>query len=1194
MPFILSFSQIGRESGSEVGGKGANLGQMVRGGLPVPPGFVVTTEAYMRFLKNNRLEDEIKSALSGVNVDDLASLNSVSEKIRSMIMEARIPDFIERDIKEAYIQLSLGKEMKGVSGPALDMIKAGRGECMVAVRSSATSEDLAGASFAGQLESYLSIHGRGALFEAIKKCWTSLFTPRVIFYRKTKGFNDFPSMGVIVQRMIQAEKAGVMFTVNPMNKDASQMVIESSWGYGESIVSGLVTPDVHMIDKATGSVISRRIGRKKWLRRMDPLSGNVIKENVEQSRVNAETLLPAEVRKLWELGRRVEEYYGGEPQDIEWCIEKNRAFLVQTRPVTTLGSQTVQHGGEVGGDVLVTGFGASPGSAKGKVRLVADTTDASAIEQGEILVTRMTNPSMVLLMRKAAAIVTDEGGITCFSGETKILTNLGFRKIGEIHASHEGLMVPSLNRNTLKIEWKPIIAAIKRKSNTIEIETSQKGVMKGNILQLTPDHHMLTLKERKVTEKEIREILSDNDGLMIAQYLPAVGSSNEKDQKLAYLLGALLTDGHVMHNTRRGSINFIQKPTCDKIEFIKAVTGILEERTNKRVSVYPKKESCGFIRGKKAVGTASSHMVFSKQFAEYIDVQEQQLVGTLLNSDESLSYSLLAGVIDGDGCLCNNRISIYCSDESLLQSVIVACLRIGTIPQVTNNRTIYNVQIVEKLDEILKYTKRVKGDVRYRVPGTRLFNARQIIGDIVDDVNYKGRIKPYVNGNLLIDSRKVQGFLLPMVEGQVKEELMSLMNSDFRMLRTSKVRDVGIQDVYNITVQDNHNYIVFTDRYTPIIVNNCHASIVSRELGVPCIVGTGNATNVLKNGQEVTVDATNGKVYETKEGIPQTISQIPAEVSMDILDIPLQQAGMAAGRGEEIEKKQSEEFTATSIKANIAFPEAAERAAPKVDGVGLLRAEHMLAQSGKHPVMLARNDPEELIRIIEEGIGAIAKAFHPKPVWYRTLDARTDEFREMEGGGSEPQEPNPMLGWHGIRRSLDEPDVFRCELQAIRNLREKGLDNVCIMLPFIISVEELKRAKAMISFPVKVGIMVETPAAAALMEDFCREGIAFASIGSNDLTQLVLGVDRNNAKIAGLYTEFHPAVLATMRSIIRSCRKHNVEVSLCGESGSNPRMAEFLVEAGIDSISVEVDAIDSIRSTVAKTERKLLLNRLRG
>ena len=312
-----------------------------------------------------------------------------------------------------------------------------------------------------------------------------------------------------------------------------------------------------------------------------------------------------------------------------------------------------------------------------------------------------------------------------------------------------------------------------------------------------------------------------------------------------------------------------------------------------------------------------------------------------------------------------------------------------------------------------------------------------------------------------------------------------------------------------VTTMTNPSMVPLMKKATAIITNEggmtCHASIVSRELGVPCIVGTGNATEVLKDGQDIVVDATNGKVYEPGEE-PQAAEQTAPMPSMEVLDNPAEEREYAHAQP----NGDGENLTATSIKANIAFTEAAEKAVHKADGVGLLRAEHMLAQSGRHPAALAKHDPEELVRIIEEGIGKIARIFHPKPVWYRTLDARTDEFRELKGGENEHHESNPMLGWHGVRRSIDEPDVFRCEIQALKNLRENGLDNVSVMLPFIISVEELRRAKSMIDFPIGVGIMVETPAAVEQIDEFCKEGISFASIGSNDLTQLALGVDRNN------------------------------------------------------------------------------------
>ena len=260
----------------------------------------------------------------------------------------------------------------------------------------------------------------------------------------------------------------------------------------------------------------------------------------------------------------------------------------------------------------------------------------------------------------------------------------------------------------------------------------------------------------------------------------------------------------------------------------------------------------------------------------------------------------------------------------------------------------------------------------------------------------------------------------------------------------------------------------------------------------------------------------------------------------------------------------------------------------------------MILKYGKHPAKLVREGKrEEYIKILLDGIRPIAKAFHPKPVWVRTLDARSDELRHLEGGEEEPKEANPMLGWHGIRRSLDEPELLKAEFEAIKRLHAEGLDNVHVMLPFIISVEEFKKAKAIakeVGLPetCKIGIMIETPSAALTIEDFCKEGIAFASIGSNDLTMLTLGVDRNNAKISKLYSEMHPAVLKLIEHTIKTCKKYGVESSICGEAPSNiPEMVEFLVRQGITSISVNIDAIQRTREIIAKTEKEILKEILR-
>ena len=285
--------------------------------------------------------------------------------------------------------------------------------------------------------------------------------------------------------------------------------------------------------------------------------------------------------------------------------------------------------------------------------------------------------------------------------------------------------------------------------------------------------------------------------------------------------------------------------------------------------------------------------------------------------------------------------------------------------------------------------------------------------------------------------------------------------------------------------------------------------------------------------------------------------------------------------------------TKTSVKVNIAFPQIPENIPKISDGVGLLRIEHMVINSGFHPAKLVREGrKEDYIQILLNGIRPIAKAFYPKPVWVRTLDARSDEFRNLKGGEDEPKEDNPMLGWHGIRRSLDEPELLKAEFEAMKRLHDEGLDNVQVMLPFVISVDELKKSKEIakqVGLPkkCKLGIMVETPAAALIIEDFCKEGIGFASFGSNDLTQTTLGVDRNNAKISQIFNEEHPAVLKLMEMVVKTCNKYGVESSICGEAPSNrPEIVKFLVRNGIRSISANIDAVQKVKETVSSLEKE--------
>jgi pyruvate, water dikinase len=297
----------------------------------------------------------------------------------------------------------------------------------------------------------------------------------------------------------------------------------------------------------------------------------------------------------------------------------------------------------------------------------------------------------------------------------------------------------------------------------------------------------------------------------------------------------------------------------------------------------------------------------------------------------------------------------------------------------------------------------------------------------------------------------------------------------------------------------------------------------------------------------------------------------------------------------------SKPITATEIKVNISEPDRAQAAAATLaDGVGLLRIEHMILGMGKTPNWYIKGGKsEEYIEELVKGIKIVADAFYPRPVWVRTLDAPTDEFRAMEGGEGEPVEHNPMLGWRGIRRDLTETDHFRLEIKAFKKLHEMGLTNVGIMLPMVQHVSEFQKAKAIMfdegldMEKIDIGIMVETPGAALTIEDFIEDGIDFVSFGTNDLTQYTLAVDRNNENVAGLYSEMHPGVIKLIEYVVERCNEAGVKTSICGQAGSYPEMAKRLVEIGITSISANIDAVAVVRETVARAEKILMLKALR-
>ena len=357
-----------------------------------------------------------------------------------------------------------------------------------------------------------------------------------------------------------------------------------------------------------------------------------------------------------------------------------------------------------------------------------------------------------------------------------------------------------------------------------------------------------------------------------------------------------------------------------------------------------------------------------------------------------------------------------------------------------------------------------------------------------------------------------------------------------------------------------------------------HAAIVSRELGVPAVVGVETATSQLDDGRPITIDGDKGTI---EAGAAEPETEDPVEAVRP--DTPVKP------------------MTATEVKVNVSIPEAAKRAAATgADGVGLLSTEHMVLSLGKTPDRyIADEGVDAYVAQLVDGIRGVAEEFYPRPVRARTLDAPTDEFRQLEGGEDEPVEHNPMLGYRGIRRSLDRPDVFGHELDAFRELYEMGYDNVELMLPLVTDGDDVRRARNLMADAGidtdrrNWGVMIETPASALSVEGMIREGIDFASFGTNDLTQYTLAVDRNNERVADRYDAMHPAVLELVDQTIETCREHDVATSICGQAGSDPAMVRHLVEEGITSISANIDAVRDVQHEVKRVEQRLLLDSVR-
>ena len=425
--YVIWFKDLQKDDLPIAGGKGLNLGIMYNLGLPVPGGFAVTTQAYKEYLERTKLREKIAPLLQGLNVEDTDTLQKKAEQVQQLILKTPIPDDIAEEIRLNYELL--GAERK----KAAELVDAK--DVFVAVRSSASAEDLPTASFAGQQATFLNVKGKDQAVAAVLACWASLFTARAIYYRTKHGFEHMKVfISAIVQKMVNAEQSGVMFTINPATNHADEMVIEAIYGLGELIVGGEVNPDLYIVDKKTRDIKKIEVRKKDFGLFRNEWGKNEKKEIPKE--LQARQVIPDTIiQELARLGKKLEEHYG-KPQDVEWAGEKRQVYIVQTRAVTTFAAEVKAESAITEeGKILLRGETASAGVASGPVRIVLSAGELGKVQKGDVLVTKMTMPDFVPAMQRAAAIITDEGGMT--SHAAIVSREMGTPCIvGTEHATH--------------------------------------------------------------------------------------------------------------------------------------------------------------------------------------------------------------------------------------------------------------------------------------------------------------------------------------------------------------------------------------------------------------------------------------------------------------------------------------------------------------------------------------------------------------------------------------------------------------------------------------------------------------------------------------------------------------------------------------------------------------------------------------
>lgn len=598
--FIVWFEEVDKGDVGLVGGKGANLGEMTNAKLPIPYGFIITSSAYFDFIKKAGLKQKISNILKSVNYDNPNELTQASKTIKELINKSKIPHELVKEIikyydnlviKEShYYNLSTNFIKKGFT-----KVKNLYNPPLVAVRSSATAEDLPNASFAGQQETFLNVRGDAHLLHKVRECFASLFTERAIYYRHEQKFDhDKVGLAVVVQRMIESEKSGIAFSLDPVTNDKDKIIIEAIFGLGEYIVQGKVTPDHYEVSKKSFIITKKEINKQH----VKYIKSNINNKEVRIGKEGAfQKLKDDEIIKVALLVAEIEKHYFF-PQDIEWAIEKGRVYIVQSRPVTTF-KKNISFSNEIGktqrSNLILTGAPASPGIGIGPVKIIFSPREIGKIKSGDVLVAPQTNPDYVPAMKKAVAIITEKGGRTSHAaivsrelgipavvgadGATKIFKDGEVISVngssGEIFRGK--IILDSTSNNSIKSKKLQTITKIY--TNLAEPENALKvskmhvdgiGLLRAEFIFAQIGIHPRQFIKEKKQELFIRS-LSNNLQKFVAPFSPRVviyRATDFRTNEFRNLIGGKEFEPHEENPMLgfRGAYRYISNPDVFKLE----------------------------------------------------------------------------------------------------------------------------------------------------------------------------------------------------------------------------------------------------------------------------------------------------------------------------------------------------------------------------------------------------------------------------------------------------------------------------------------------------------------------------------------------------------------------------------------------------------------------------------------------------